>query len=74
MSKGLKPCPFCGRIDSEDNPTQSSAIHATIFRSPLGKRAYRVECCCGASGSASLDILEAVNAWNLRAPPSEVSP
>lgn len=65
----LKPCPFCSATDSEDNACQTAGVITKSFQSPIGKRAFRVECCCGSQGPARLDCLEAEAAWNKRSIP-----
>lgn len=66
----LKPCPFCGREDSAEGPTQEGAIALTHFKSPAGGTVMRVACCCGSTGKASRDYDDAIAAWNTRAAPS----
>lgn len=64
----LKPCPFCGRDDSTDNPMQEGAVRVRSFASPAGGSACRVECVCGTSGRSGRDYWQAIEAWNTRAP------
>ena len=66
MSGVLEPCPFCGRVDDDMNPTQESAITVQQTKSPVGGRRYRVECCCGASGAYSADYNTACALWDTR--------
>ncbi|QIG76680.1 hypothetical protein EVC28_056 [Rhizobium phage RHph_I1_23] len=67
MSEQLKPCPFCGATDSEDNATQQAGVHLVSFKSPVGKPAHRVECQCGSAGSAHIGPMSAMALWNRRA-------
>lgn len=61
----VKPCPFCGATDSEDNAVQEAGVVCTSFKSPVGL-AWRVECNCGAHGAADLDYFKAIQKWNRR--------
>lgn len=62
----MKPCPFCGATDSEENACQQAGVVTRAFKSPAGGMAYRVECCCGASGPAMAGMLAAEGAWDRR--------
>lgn len=68
MTVELKPCPFCGGTDSEDNATQQAGLYLVSFKSAIGKTAYRVECQCGVMGPSDLDQRVAATSWNRRAP------
>lgn len=62
----LLPCPFCAGTDSEDNACQMAKVVIRSFNSVIGKRAYRVECGCGAIGPPDLDFWKARENWNRR--------
>lgn len=66
MGEKMKPCPFCGRVDSDDNPMQESALNVIMFKSPAGGMAFRVGCVCGASSESSREESDAIAAWNRR--------
>lgn len=63
----ISPCPFCGADDSTENACQQAGVVLNGFQSPAGFYAHRVECCCGAHGSAILGAVEAIEKWNRRA-------
>lgn len=64
--ESLKPCPFCGKTDSDDNACVESPITPHTLRGPNGALFTRVWCACGASGAGKEDYIEALAAWNRR--------
>lgn len=68
MAEGLKPCPFCGRVDKlKVWKTEQRWDHGVIEN-------WRVSCDrsgdntgCGGSGGAYRTREEAIEAWNRRA-------
>lgn len=67
MSTTLRPCPMCGRDDSEDNAIQDAAVVLRHVPTPLGRRAYEVSCVCGVIGPRFIESDKAIAAWNRRA-------
>jgi hypothetical protein len=63
----MKPCPFCGGTEDENNACQMAKVVLRPFRSAIDTTAYRVECGCGAQGPGVHGHVAAVDAWNNRA-------
>lgn len=68
MAEGLKPCPFCGRVDKlKVWKTEQRWDHGVIENWRVVCNREGDETGCGGSGGVYRTRREAIEAWNRRA-------